>query len=430
MRRSTLRSRLPVSQHPLRMLLAFAALLLAAALPAQAQEGAQPIDPQVVVVPADGSQPRTVAWSQLVDHVDATSFEFAEPGRDARSVTGISLALLFRRLGVASATWSGIAADRADGGATAISSQQMLSTGGIAGVVFMDGDGVLKLLRQTTTYPQLPFELASAIDGRLTLRLERQPKVTASQPEALVGQALRFSATLPPGIDPARVTYEWDFDDDSDPVRTRDSIVTRAFERLHSYKIRVTFYVDGRRWDEDVPPFTTVRVVRGAGGPPARRRAAPSTNTRRSGSAQGQVDTQVATPPPSTPAPSYTPTPSDTPAPTPAATPTPTPPATPATSTPTPPPNPHPTRTPAATATTPPQPRGVTVDGYLLASAGAPLPAGAAWAQAAETRQAIAEEAAKPLHVPAVAWVLVALAGLLMVGWGLESRTTLPYFKP
>lgn len=75
-------------------------------------------------------------------------------------------------------------------------------------------------------------------------------------------------------------------------------------------------------------------------------------------------------------------------------------------------------------------PQGETVDGYLLASAGAPLPILATADAAAPGTPGLPEDEHTPLHVPAVVWVLGGLAALVLIGWGLEARTTLPYFKP
>jgi hypothetical protein len=444
MRRPSFRFRLPAGPHPLRIAIALAALLFAAALPAQAQQGANPVDQRVVVVPSSGGDGQEVLWSQLVDHVDATSLTFTDTTGRKRTVTGASLGLIFGRLGIAPATWSGISVARAEGGETAISSQQMLATADTAGIVFMDGDGVLKLLRQTTSDPPTGYELASAIDGTLRVTLAQEAKVTASRSEAYVGERIRFSATVPPGLDPARVTYEWEFNDDEEPVRTPDSIVSRSFERAGLYNVTATFYVDGRRWDpEALAPSAAVRVVEQPTGPPARREGGTGTRGRARdrgrgrgrGGAQGSVQEddppeQEESDPPVTPTddspstPAYTPPASTPPAYTPPATPEPTP-----VPEPRPRPKPKPKPKPERRAPVETVPQGETVEGYLLASAGAPLPVPAD-GEAEARRPDELDEPSKPLHVPAVVWVLVGLGALVVLGWGLESRTTLPYFKP
>ncbi|MDO8213677.1 PKD domain-containing protein [Conexibacter sp. CPCC 206217] len=438
MRRSLSRPSTPVSRHPLRMLLAFAALLLAVALPAQAQEGVAPVDPLVVVVPADGSPPKSELWSSLVQHRDAGA-HFVDENGNASSDEAMSLGAIFARFGIAPTSWSAIAVDRPDGGPMAITSESMLISGGAVAGIFRDRDGAPKVFRSITSFPAALSDLAGVVDGRLTIRLAREPKVTASRAEAYVDQTVKFSATLPPGVDPARTRYEWEFNDDGELLRTGDSVVSHAFKKPGVYNVLATFIVDGRAWTQEIAPFATVEIVSREGdavegvvpnpNKPDRRDRRRARSARRTPSRDDASEDD--TPPPVEPPTyddGYTPPASSDPAPS-AATP---PPATPAAPTPAPTPSPKPRKTPKpkpdparrAPVTTAPQ--GETVDGYLLASADLPLPLPSAAALAGKPP----EEASKPLHVPAAVWVLAGLAALVMLGWGLESRTTLPYFKP
>ncbi len=75
-------------------------------------------------------------------------------------------------------------------------------------------------------------------------------------------------------------------------------------------------------------------------------------------------------------------------------------------------------------------PAGETVDGYLLASADVPLALAGGAAAARTQTAAIRQPDDAPLQVPTAVWVAVGLLALVVLGWGLESRTTLPYFRP
>lgn len=109
------------------------------------------------------------------------------------------------------------------------------------------------------------------------------------------------------------------------------------------------------------------------------------------------------------------------------------PPVTPA-ATPTPPPTPkpRPQREPRRAPEPTPAPAGETVDGYLLASADVELAAagGSAAEQARAEAARLPQPDDDPLQVPTAVWVAVGLLALVVLGWGLESRTTLPYFRP
>jgi hypothetical protein len=90
-------------------------------------------------------------------------------------------------------------------------------------------------------------------------------------------------------------------------------------------------------------------------------------------------------------------------------------------------------RAPQRRAAAPELPQGEQVDGYLLASAtGVPVPPSAAVTPADPQLAALTSppQDDRALHVPTPVWVALGLLLLVVLGWGLESRTTLPYFRP
>ncbi|ADB52918.1 PKD domain-containing protein [Conexibacter woesei] len=418
--------------RPLRLALAFVALLLAVALPAHAQEtpppdGSQPVAPTITLDLGDGSQPRTRPFSDFDSRRDVVQQQILLPDGSTKTVDGITLRSLLAHMRIGSRSYTTVTTTRDDGGEMDILAPQILQESGEQIVVFADEQGILHLLRPQTDVDARGTELATAVDGVLRLTLRATARLTASPPQVRVNQLVQFTVTLPPGLDAAAVEFEWDFNNGEPPVRNRKTTMSKSFKNVGAYNPSVTIYIGGVA-DRELPPSVEVSVsepprVSGRRNRDAResgnrrddasggsgdgtRGTGSGTGTGGSGTGGGAGGSVTTTPPVAAPT-----------GPTPAA----TPPATP------PPAQPRPQ--PRARAP-PPEPAGETVDGYLLASAdGAPLPAGGAQRESPD--KVVSEaDAATPLDIPAVVWVLGGLAALVMLGWALESRTTLPYFKP
>lgn len=442
MRRSNHRPRASDRQLPLRALLALAALLVACAMPAQAQESAPPPtreDPQLWVQPADPARaPVPMAWTSMHPFLSSGSFTLPDGGNAQRPFdTAASLSTLLFELGFDMRSWSAVSVPRPGDSDLNISGQALFGNGSTGAGVGLDTDGVLKLVRSKLS-EAVPAIVVPAADNVLRVTLIQDEAVTPSTTSAAVGQEIAFAATLPPGVDPATVTYEWALDDDRrPPFRTGESVVRHAYARGGRFNPSVTFWSNGRKVGNEIPPFIEVEIVsdepafRGYRPPEDRRRRATTSNRRGEGDRDApnrRAPDDAPTEEPDTPvtdpggyddsygAPAYTP-PAATP---PAATP--------------PPAAPRPRalrRAPARRAAEPQLPQGETVDGYLLASAtGVPIvpaaltPADQDLAPGARPR----EEGG--LSLPPGVWVAGGLLLLVMLGWGLESRTTLPYFKP
>ncbi|MDO8186865.1 hypothetical protein Q5424_12740 [Conexibacter sp. JD483] len=422
--------RRPAPRSPrslLRILLALVALLLAVALPAQADTA----DPLLAITAEDGQPPVTIPWSQLAGHLDADGVAYDSGTKTTPK--GISLDSALALAGVAPETYSRVAA----GANVSIGKIALIRH---AAILFRSDDGRLQLLRSSAAVDDGPERLVEpAADGTLAVRLDRTPQLFPSMREVRPGGELTFYATLPAEIDPRTVVYEWEFNDGKNVQRTTTASVTRSFQARNRqdtpYDVSVTYYVNGARYDDMLPLSTRIDVVlsdedkyKGERGRNAQQSS--TRGRRRPDARQPSSRTPAETPPPEpAPTPSYTPdadgTDSDSGA---VGTPTPTPaPAQ------TPPPQ-QPRRAPAKTrraTVAPPAPAGETVDGYLLASADiAPaLAGGAAEKERLQQLKAPAPDD-KPLDVPTPVWVAIGLLALVVLGWGLESRTTLPYFRP
>lgn len=444
MRRTGPRSTASPHRRPrLRLALALAALLFAVALPAQADP--TPDDPLLSVVVAEGQPPVTIAWSQLAGHLDAETVAY-DKGRQ-RTSRGIYLDSALALAGILPQTYSAIVP--LGSGAELLGKADLIRH---AGILFRAEDGTLRLLRTSATALPGGERWVDATDGTLALRLDRRAELIASMDEAEPGGELTFYVSIPPALDPATVSYEWDFNDDRAPQRTSEPFVSHRFQARGRqdtpYNVSATLYVDGRRYDEMLPLIKTITVVipegdkykglgAGAGNGKAhssgRGRSGVSDGERRrtdeqptsggsgggsgsgtgAGSGGGYADSgsDSSTPPPATQAP-VTPPPAATP-----------------------PPTPRPRRVPRAQRRAPATetaPAGETVDGYLLASADVPLASagGAGEAARAATARGLPQPDDDPLRIPTAAWVAAGLLALVVLGWGLESRTTLPYFRP
>lgn len=422
--------------RPLRLVLAFVALLLAVALPAHAQEtpppGGSPLPAATITIDlGDNGQPRTRPWSDFDALRDVRQQQVTLPGGTTKTVDGITLRTLLARMLISSKSYTLVTATDAAGGEIVVLAPQILQRVGDQVIVFADEQGVLHLLRPPSEADPNGIQLATAVDGTLRLTLRATARLIPSPPQVRVNELVQFRVILPPGLDPAAVEFEWDFNNNEPPVRNRRPTMSKSFKSVGAYNPSVTLYIGGVA-DRDFPPSAEVRVIEPPRAGGRRRGAHESGNRRRAdgqdggddrsggngdgtgtdgggtgggagGSGTGSPTTAPPAAAPSAPAPAATPPPAQ--------------------------PRAQPRREPRARAP-PPEPEGELVDGYLLASTGgAPLPDGGA-ARARSDTVVPAADVATPFDVPAIVWVLGGLAALVVLGWALESRTTLPYFKP
>lgn len=434
MRRSNHR----ILPRPLRLVLAFVALLAAGALPAHAQEtppaGSPPASDPMIVLNVNDQRLRERPWSDFADVRDVRQRTVLLPDGSTKVVDGITLRALLEKFVVGTTAYTAVETTSEDGSQMKILATQILQDVGSQVLLYVDEQGVLHLLRPRTDEDGRPIEVATAVNGALNLSLVAGASLDASPRRARVNQLVTFTVTPPPGLDPAAIEYEWNFNNDELPVRNRRTTMSKSFKRSGDYNPIVTLYIGGIAHD-DLPPSVEVNIVEA---PPIRDRSAQEPGRRRGdgrggrsrgggegtggdGSGSGGATTGGGTGSGSGGAGTTSP-----PASAPTAPPAPAAPSPPVTPPPAPRPRAEPRPRPRARAT-PPAPAGESVTGYLLASAaGVPLAAGGG--QSARARPA--ETDGDPLQIPAVAWVLFGIAGVVMLGWALESRTTLPYFKP
>jgi hypothetical protein len=427
MRRPDHRPLRPVLLRPLRALLAVCALLTALAIPAQAQEDAQqppagdtppPATQQVTITPADGRAPRVVAYSAVSD--SATTSDYTLPDGSKARLTAVKLETVLAKAGMTTKSFTTLTAVGTDGKTLQISRAQMGEFYDPP-VVYLDDAGALCLLLPKKE--KNPAELVCATDGRLPLDAGSDPTLTASPATVEVGQEVWFTVSVPLELEGRAVELEWDFNDDKPVVTTTERELTRTFAKAGVYNVIVNYRVDGQQYgDFGFGPTAAVTVV-DKSRPSKDRRGRTSGKKDRGADRGGDEETGADddgttgggigggdgtggaggattggwTAPPT------------------AAT---TPPPAPRTD----------RRAPRRAQPKPQQPVGETVDGYLLASADMPLPTGGA-VRAADLRPTTVD-VRDGFAVPTGAWVAIGLLGLIVLGWTLESRTTLPYFKP
>ncbi|MBB4664538.1 PKD domain-containing protein [Conexibacter arvalis] len=430
MRRRTARDPSPSLARPLRALLGMLALLAALALPAHAQDqpgGGElpPADQHIRIEYGNGRQPQMISWSSLRGTpVIERNQEMPDGGNKVISALGLVDVLRKAQIRVESISSIGLTNNR--GEAMVISRLHLTSRAFAPPVVFMSQSGMLALLRPGNN--AVETEIAYAENGVLTLRIGSEPTLTAHPATVEVGQQVTLTATLPLDVDPGSVEFVWDFNDDRATVRNRDNEMTRTFSKAGTYNVIVNYLVDGEPYGEDafVAPSTSVTVL--GKRRPSRDRSARNASKRggrdRAGGGAGDGDDDLLSEEGSgigTDGGDGTGGAGG------ATTGGWSPPATPATP---PPPAPRAERRSPPRRAPAPEPVGETVDGYLLAAANVPLPTGGAVRAAAATPDLLDDDRDGPLEIPALVWVLVGVLGLGLLGWTLESRTTLPYFKP
>lgn len=432
MRRPTAR----IPRSPARLLLALVALLLAGTLPAHAQEpppaeGGGDATAAVTVVFADG-RTSAVAWEDAAGALDLRGHQATLPDGATVTVDAISLARLLELAGVGARDYSRVTVNGA-GDVVAISSSlirlqdldedEQVATGPV--VVWRDADGALRLLRPATdTEPALL--VAGGADG---LRVELSADTWLDPPEVRVkvNTIVTFEVSPSPELDADGLRYEWYVAGREPQVdaRARRSF---SFSEPGIYNLSVTPIERGTRRDDHMA-FATVTVTGQSRAPQVRddeRRGRQRGGARDRDGAGGDAGgsggggsggggsgaggdgldagsgvgggggsgggavagPSAGMPPIATSAPAA--------------------------------------RRPArrrARRTPSPRQADDTITGYLLASAGAPLPLASGGATATAGRDG-------SIEIPTGVWVVSALTGLIMLGWLLEARTTLPYFKP
>lgn len=405
------------SARPVRALLAVLALFAALAIPAQAEppgDGTPPPEPTLSIDRGDGRAPIVKAFGELQAKVTERNFEL--PSGESPTLRGFLLGDLFRALGIPLTGFSSLIVTSASGPEVEILWTQV--GGDTDPLVYLDDAGRLTLLRPKLAGEGRSETATAGDDGVLRVRKVTEDKLVASDTKVKVGESVDFSVTTPAGLDPSTVEYEWDFNDGG-VVRNRKDRMRYSFRVARPHTVAVYYYVGGSRVGGEafIPPMVDVTVTDkpkrtgdGDGRRTDDRRARRDTGDG-GGTDGGGGGTGSGTGGGSDPG--YTDPGYDTPE-TPAVTP--------------PPVTPRPRRrTPAKPVEK--APAGEVVEGYLLASANAPLPTGGGVRAPDEVKRAV-NDPDGPLHVPAVVWVLIGLLGLGLLGWTLESRTTLPYFKP
>lgn len=428
-------------------------LFVLCALPAQAQTGA---DVTIVVVPPDGSEQRTLTFSSL-----------GEPDM----ASGHTLASVLRRAGVFVGTYDSVEVAQPGGAVVAIPRGEIRLTKRVEEpsdrandpsaplakrtwtrtrprenpVVLRTGAAGVELLRPVEALTgHLEEEVLAPVDGVLTLTAVAEANLVASPGTALPGDTVRFVATPPRGTVYEGVEYAWDFGDDT-TTTTAERETTHVYEAEATRNVTVRFLRDGAEVGSatDIVYVDDPSADRGAGdisgdGRDGRRRRARESRRGEQGSGDGSGDGTgdgsgdglstggwedsgsggyVAPPPVD----AYEPAP-----------------VTPVEAEPQPKPEPEPRPRRAEQPAPAPEPAGETVDGYLLASAGGPGGGADAASQLPEDAppelQELArtptEAAAGGRQLPTIVWVVAGLLALIVLGWALEGRRTLPYWQP
>lgn len=415
------RPTLPSPSRALRVLLAVLALAAAMALPAGAQDQ-PPAEQWVLIQMPDGLAEHRVPWSSLAGLAKEVKVDL--PGAENTSVQAVTLEQVLNRIQRTSDQISSIGLTRSDGAPMTITRLQLTRYYDDP-LLYLDADGVLSLLRPKLI--ESPAEVARAIDGTLTLRVGSQPTLTAHPEVVAVNQTTSLEVTVPLDIpDRSKITYIWDFNDDKPVSRLRTGALHRSFTKPGTYNVIVSYEVDGQLWEGLAPSVAvTVKAApkqnrdknarksdrrrarddeQGGGGDEEETEnpgAGPGSGIGDDGGDgtggagglnTGGWDTPDAAAPPPPPAPRAQP------------------------------------RKQPRRAAPPPEPAGETVDGYLLAAADVPLPTGGAVRATVADPEPLDDEG--PLNIPTAVWVVLGVIGLGLLGWTLESRTTLPYFKP
>jgi hypothetical protein len=394
---------------------ALSSFLLLLALVATPLAAAPQDDAVVTIVPSDGGRATSLTLAAVAADVGDRTYTLRAADGSTSTVAvraGVSVAALLAAadLKLTESIYAEIM--RPDGSPSALLvADDLTGAGERLPVVWSDHQG-LHFLRPSDGEGDVNAgDLVTVSEGTLTIELRTgepvKPRIEVSKLHARLGEPLRFRASLAVGAVRPGMGFTWYFDDGGGYVSGTD--VTHRYRRTGLFRV-LLHAVRGGSEILGVPTHVVVRIVAarrprdqgaarrsdegGAGTGSAVTGGAGGTGSGGSttGSGSGTTTGGVTAPPaPSIPAP--------------------------------------PPQTPSQPSAAPPaQPRGELVSGTLLAAVGG-SPAAFAGAAGPSAAARTAERDA-PLDVPVGAWVAIGLAALLALGWGLESRHTLPFWQP
>lgn len=404
--------------------------LLAGPPVAGAAEATAPAEGGIVVVATDGAAPHDpLVLADLAPSFDvhAASYELrATDGSTTTTVVveGISLAALLTAAGVDLDAFTYVEIPRADGTSVLVLHDQAVAPPDRSPPVIWQDEQGTHLLRPSANDEDVNVEdLVTPLDGRVIVRLKTGDplgvRIDATPLRVRPRTAVSFAAVLVGGERPG-IEFSWYFDDGG--VGADGARVAHSFRRPGTYNVLVNVSEGGRQLD--VYDIATIVVAaprrahareggrdrRGDREPNGGRAGTGSGSGSGAGGGAGIGTGSGGTAAPPTPPAASTPPPASSPPPTPR------------------PrrarkkPDPVPARTPAAE----PDFATDTVSGTLLAAADTTPLAGLGSSRAAEPRAA----PTRPLHVPMEVWVGLGVLMLVLAGWALEGRKTLPYWRP
>jgi hypothetical protein len=395
--------------------LALGVLATASASLAHADSSGTPAT-TVKIAPSDGGAARTLDLTALADRFDVHGVTYTLREADGTATTstvadGISLNALLTVAGLDADAFDYIDLTKADGSSAILMRDDLGGTKEGPPIVWSDDQGVHFLRPSGGKGDANGVDLVTIGDGPIVVALKRGqplvPRIAVSTLRARPHERVDFSASLVggaslgPGLD-----YQWYFDGTG---YARGANVSHRFSASDRPYLVLLNVVRGDGTSVGAPDSVNIRIVRareprtndahgsgesqnasgsGAGGSGTSRGSSAGSGTGSGTSGSGTlapVYVSPARPPAVSPPPSPAPSP-------------------------------------------PPRPRGDLVSGTLIAStSAAATPAGGAQAARAVERSAASDG---PLHVPVGVWVAVGLAFLLVLGWVLESRHTLPFWQP
>jgi len=382
------------------LLLTVAIVLLASASAGAAQD-------DVTIVPSDGGSGRSLALADVATDVGDRTYALRAADGSTSSVAvtgGVSVAALVHAAGLDGDPYTHVEIAREDGGSALLLADDLGGTGEGPPVVWSDEQGVHFLRPSDGDRDVNASDLARTPDGPLVLTLRTgdpvKPQASVSTLRARVGARVSFSASLAAGTLRPGWGYSWYFDGGAGVPGT--SVVHR-FREVATFTVLLNVVRADGVTTVGLPDKVDVTIV------PARRarrderaarrsdEGAAGTGSAVSGGGGGSGTAAGGTVAPVAPAP---PAPSAAPRPAPE----------------------------QPTAAPPAEPRGELVSGTLLAAVGDSPASFAGGSRPGETAQAAERDA--PLDIPVGAWVAIGLAALLMLGWALESRHTVPFWQP
>ncbi len=308
-----------------------------------------------------------------------------------------SLQEVLREAGVDS-DYEYLAIRRPNGGGVLRLSEEYVSTGGSPPVVFVDADGVVNLLRNSSGPDDVNVQdWIKVSSGTLSLRLTSENsldvEIDRSKEKIVEGESATFAAEVTNGSPGERYTFRWDFEDGKSPTGQKVTRSFGSFEEPGNYSVKVTVTSTNGKGSRR----TSILV----GDPQKSDADSGGGGTTGSGGASGAYSgssgggaTYGTSPAPSTTTPAPAPAPPTTSTP-PVDSPEPTPPA---------------------------RSLGNSVAGNLLADISDPPGSAAASAvRAAREGTPQNDHDDDPAGIPTAGWALLGTLGLVTLGAGLES---------